>query len=43
MVKNTDLTSYKIYNLLPSIIKKFYLASSTFIWAKKLKQLKVEK
>ena len=37
MVSNRDLTSYKIYNLLPSILKKLLFSLSTFMWARKLK------
>ena len=37
MIDNRDLTSYKIYNLLPSIFKKLLFSLSTFMWAKKLK------
>lgn len=42
MVNNRDLTSYKIYKLLPSIIQKFLFTLSTFMWAKKLKYNKGE-
>ena len=37
MIDNRDITSYKIYNLLPSILKKLLFSLSTFMWAKKLK------
>lgn len=37
MIDNRDITSYKIYNLLPSIFKKLLFSLSTFMWAKKLK------
>ena len=43
MVNNTDLTSYKIYELLPSIIQKVLFSLSTFIWARKLKNNQGEK
>ena len=43
MVNNTDLTSYKIYELLPSIIQKVIFSLSTFIWARKLKNNQGEK
>ena len=37
MIDNRDITSYKIYNLLPSIFKKLLFSLSTFMWARKLK------
>ena len=37
MIDNRDITSYKIYNLLPSIFKKLLFSLSTLMWAKKLK------
>ena len=43
MVNNTDLTSYKIYELLPSIIQKVLFSLSTFIWARKIKNNQGEK
>ena len=42
MVSNRDFTSYKIYNLLPSIFKKLLFSLSTFMWARKLKNNKGE-
>ena len=37
-INNFDITSYSIYNLLPSFIKKIIYSLNTFIWSVKLKK-----
>tara|TARA_B100000925_G_scaffold145018_1_gene108568 strand:+ start:1606 stop:2760 length:1155 start_codon:yes stop_codon:yes gene_type:complete len=37
-INNFDITSYSIYNFLPSILKKIIYSLNTFIWSNKLKK-----
>ena len=37
-INNFDITSYSIYNFLPSILKKIIYSFNTFIWSNKLKK-----
>ena len=36
MVKNRDITSYKIYDLLPKVLRKLFFSVNTLIWSRKL-------
>ena len=36
-VSNVDITSFKIYKVLPNLLKKILYSLNTFIWARKLK------
>ena len=38
MVDNFDITSYKLYELLPKFFQQFFYSINTFIWSKKLKE-----
>ena len=37
MVKNRDITSYKIYDLLPKVLRKLFFSINTLIWSRKLR------
>ena len=37
MVKNRDITSYKIYDLLPKVLRKLFFSVNTLIWSRKLR------
>ena len=38
MVKNRDITSYKIYDLLPKVLRKLFFSVNTLIWSRKLRK-----
>lgn len=38
MVDNFDITSFKLYELLPKFFQQFFYSINTFIWSKKLKE-----
>ncbi len=38
MVKNRDITSYKIYDLLPKVLRKLFFSLNTLIWSRKLRK-----
>ena len=41
-INNFDITSYSIYNFLPSFLKKIIYSLNTFIWSRKLKKNRKE-
>lgn len=36
-IENVDITSFKIYEILPNLLKKIFYSLNTFIWSRKLK------
>ena len=37
-INNIDITSFKIYEILPNFVRKFLYSLNTFIWSRKLKK-----